>query len=166
VTRQVQATEKKLTGRVVFVAVTTFFLAIMGVNLTMIALAIRTLPGTDVESAYRASLAYGDEIRSAREQAARHWQVSAQVTRQGDGAEVAIEARDNNGATIADTEFVGRLERPADKRNDQNLEIVSSGNGSFRGSASHVASGQWDLVIEGVQMGHRVFASRNRIVLN
>lgn len=165
-TRKVQAIERKLTGRVVLAIVTTFFLTIIGVNLTMILLAVRTLPGTEVESAYRASLAYGDEIRAARDQDARRWQVSARVTRQGDGAEVAIEVRDNRGAAISDAEFVGRLERPADKRNDQNLEIVSSGNGSFRGTASHVASGQWDLVIEGVEMGRRVFASRNRIVLN
>lgn len=165
-TDQVHAVGKPLTGRVVLVIVTAFFLTIIGVNLTMIVFAVRTLPGTEVDSAYRASLDYGDEIRAAHDQMVRDWRVSAHVTRQGVDAEVLIEARDNKDGPVPNAEFSARLERPADKRDDHSLEMTASGNGSYRGRASNVAAGQWDLVIEGIQSGNRVFASRNRIVLN
>ncbi len=112
------------------------------------------------------AFAYGDEIRAAHDQMARDWRVSAHVTRQGIDTEVLIEARDNKDGEVSNAEFSARLERPADKRGDHNLEMIASGNGRYRGRASNVAAGQWDLVIEGIQSGSRVFASRNRIVLN
>ena len=39
-----------------------FFGVVIGVNIVMMRLAIQTLPGTEVDSAYSASLAYEKEI--------------------------------------------------------------------------------------------------------
>jgi hypothetical protein len=38
--------------------------------------------------------------------------------------------------------------------------------GIYRGSALTIASGQWDLVLEGVVAGQRLFLSKNRVLLN
>ena len=38
--------------------------------------------------------------------------------------------------------------------------------GIYRGTATSVAPGQWDLVIEGAARGQRMFLSRNRVILN
>ena len=62
--------------------------------------------------------------------------------------------------------FQGRLERPIDRRADQPVELAETGIGIYRGNASLVAAGQWDLVIEGVAAGQRMFLSKNRVVLN
>jgi len=49
---------RPITGRKVLFMMVAFFGVVIGVNLIMMRLAIQTLPGTEVDSAYSASLAY------------------------------------------------------------------------------------------------------------
>jgi nitrogen fixation protein FixH len=161
------ATPRPLTGRTVLLCLLAFFGTVIGVNMLMMKFAIDTLPGTEVDSAYRASLAYGNEISAADEQSRRNWKVDAHVERRADGAaSVRLDARDANGAPLSGLKFSGRLERPTDKRVDRDVDLAESGIGIYRGSASDVPPGQWDLVIEGEARGARLFLSRNRVVLN
>ena len=62
---------KPLTGRMVLAMLLGFFGTVIGVNVYMMKMAISTLPGTDVDSAYTASLGYEKEIAAARDQEAR-----------------------------------------------------------------------------------------------
>lgn len=165
---QSNATPRPLTGRVVLACLVAFFGTVIGVNMLMMKFAIDTLPGTEVDSAYRASLAYQDEIAAAGEQSRRRWKVDAHVERSADGAAtVRLDARDANGTPLSGLKFSGRLERPTDKRVDRALELAESGIGTYRGSAADVLPGQWDLVIEGEgRGGARLFLSRNRVILN
>jgi nitrogen fixation protein FixH len=161
------AAQKPLTGTKVFLMLVAFFGLVIGVNVTMMKLAIATLPGTEVDSAYSAGLSYEKEIVAAREQAARKWQVEARVQRQGDGvAMVRLEARDASGRPMTGLTFKGTLERPTDKRADLAVELSEVGSGVYRGTAGVVAAGQWDLVIEADARGQRLFQSRNRVILN
>ena len=122
----------------------------IGVNLIMMRLAIQTLPGTEVESAYSASLAYEKEIAAAHEQNLRNWQVDAHVQRSADGgAMLRVEARDNSGRPISGLRFVGRFERPTDRRADRSVTLAETGIGIYSGNAAMIASGQWDLVLQG-----------------
>ena len=158
---------KPLTGTKVFLMLVAFFGLVIGVNVTMMKLAIGTLPGTDVDSPYAAGLAYDREISAAQDQAARKWQVNAHIERRADGAAtLQVDARDANGRPMSGLTFGGRLERPTDKRADLRIELSEAGIGVYRGNAATVAPGQWDLVIEGDVRGERVFLSRNRVILN
>lgn len=158
---------KPLTGTKVLLMLVAFFGIVIGVNVTMMKLAIATLPGTDVDSPYAAGLTYDREISAAQDQAARKWKVSAHVERRADGnAVLQIEARDATGQPLTGLKFGGRLERPTDKRADLGVELAEAGIGIYRGNAASVAPGQWDLVIEGDAKGERVFLSRNRVILN
>jgi nitrogen fixation protein FixH len=159
--------EKPLTGRKVLVILVAFFGVVIGVNVTMMRLAIGTLPGTDVDSAYTASLGYEKEIAAAHDQNARNWQVDAHIQRgTNGGAMVQVEARDNGGRPMTGLKFQGRLERPTDKRADLPVDLAEVGIGVYRGGAAQVAPGQWDLVLEGDAAGQRMFLSKNRVVLN
>ena len=161
------ASGRPITGRTVFIATAAFFAVIIAVNLVMIKLAVDTLPGTEVDSAYRASLAYGTEIKAAQAQAQRQWRVNAHIERRPDGeAVVRVEARDKNGAPLAGLAFTGRLERPADKRADREIALAEAESGIYRGKLSGVTPGQWDLVLESDARGERLFLSRNRVILN
>ena len=127
----------------------------------------QTLPGTEVDSAYSASLAYEKEIAAARDQNARNWRVDAHVERseQG-GATLQVEVRDNDGRPMSGLKFQGHFERPADKRADRAVALAETGIGIYRGNASLIAPGQWDLILQGDAAGRRVFLSRNRVLLN
>lgn len=158
---------RPLTGRMVLVVLIVFFGVVFGVNGLLMRLAIQTLPGTEVDSAYSASLAYEKEITAARDQDARAWKVNAHVQRAADGgATVQVEARDNKGLPMAGLTFQGRFERPTDRRADQPVGLTDVGGGIYRGSASLIAPGQWDLVLEGDAGGQRMFLSKNRVLLN
>ncbi len=142
---------KPLTGGKVLAMLVAFFGVVFGVNMTMMQLAIKTMPGTEVDSAYAASLAYEKEIATAHDQNARNWKVDAHVERGPDGGTtLRVEARDNNGKPMSGLKFQGRFERPTDRRADQPVEMAEMGIGIYRGNAPDIAAGQWDLVIEGV----------------
>ena len=158
---------KPLTGFKVLLMLLAFFGVVIGVNVIMMRLAIETLPGTEVDSAYSASLGYEKEIAAARDQEARHWQVDAHVERAADGAAVLrVEARDKDGKPVTGLKFQGRFERPADKRADLSVALAEIGTGVYRGRGEKIAPGQWDLVLEGNGVAGRMFLSKNRVVLN
>ena len=158
---------RPITGRFVLITVVSFFAVVITVNVVMARLAIATLPGTEVDSAYSASLAYQHEIQAAQQQNARNWKVDAHVERSADGsASLNVSARDASGASVAGLSISGKLERPTDRRADQAFAIEEKNGGVYRGSAHGVAAGQWELVIEADRGGERLFLSRNRIVLN
>lgn len=158
---------KPLTGRRVFFMLVAFFGVVIGVNLVMMRFAIQTLPGTEVDSAYSASLTYAREILAARDQNSRNWKVDAHVERSGQGGAVLqIEARDHDGRPMSGLKFHGRFERPTDRRADLPVVLAETGIGIYRGSAPAIAPGQWDLVLEGVAAGQRLFLSKNRVLLN
>ena len=158
---------KPLTGGKVFLMLVAFFGVVIGVNMVMMRFAIQTLPGTEVDSAYSASLAYEKEIATARDQSARNWKVDAHVERSGQsGATLQVEARDNHGRPVSGLKFQGRFERPTDRRADLPVDLAEVGIGVYRGSAPAIAPGQWDLVLEGVAAGQRLFLSKNRVLLN
>jgi nitrogen fixation protein FixH len=159
-------TGKRLTGRTVLMCLIAFFGVVIGANLTMMKFAMDTLPGTEVDSAYRASLAFNSDIAAARAQEQRGWRVNAHVERKTDGVTLfAIEARDKNGAPLSGVDFTARLARPTDKRADRVVALDERGSGAFRGTAAGVDPGQWDLVIEAEGTGGRLFLSTTRVVL-
>jgi len=158
---------KPLTGRAVLIMLVAFFGVVIGVNMLMMRFAIDSLSGTDVDSAYRASLAYEHEIQAAHEQDARHWRIDAHITRgPANSASIRIAARDSNGAPLTGLDFSARLERPADKRADRAVVLTESETGIYKGYAEGVLAGQWHLVLEGDAGGKRVFRSRNRVMLD
>jgi nitrogen fixation protein FixH len=165
--RSTSAPSRPLTGRNVLFMLLGFFGVVFGVNLLMMKLAIDTLPGTEVDSAYSASLAYEKDIAAARDQNARNWKVDAHIQRGADGgATLQVEARDDRGTPMSGLKFQGRLERPTDRRADQPVVLAEMGIGIYRGSAPLIAAGQWDLVLEGIAAGRRMFLSKNRVLLN
>ena len=122
------ASPKPLTGRKVLFMLVAFFGVVIAVNVIMAKLAIQTLPGTEVDSAYSASLAYESEIAAAHDQNARNWKVDAHIERDsGGGATLQVEARDKNGPPMSGLKFQGRFERPTDRRADQAVALAEVG---------------------------------------
>ena len=161
------ASPKPLTGGKVLSMLLAFFGVVIAVNVIMAKLAIQTLPGTEVDSAYSASLAYENEIAAAHDQNARNWKVDAHIQRGPDGgATLEVEARDSSGLPMTGLNFQGHFERPTDRRADQAVVLAEVASGVYRGTAPLIGPGQWDLVLEGDARGQRMFLSKNRVLLN
>jgi nitrogen fixation protein FixH len=157
---------RPLTGRAVLICLLAFFGVVIGVNMVMTVLAIRTLPGTEVDSAYRASVGFNREIAAARAQTERAWQVTARIEHAPDGrVQLNVETRDPRGFPLTGLDVTARLQRPTDKRADQLLALAEHGSGLYRGALDAIAAGQWDLVIEAGRMDERLFQSRQRVNL-
>ena len=160
------ASTNRVTGRTVLICMLAFFGVIIAVNAAMIALAIGTLPGTDVDNPYSAGIAYNKEISAARDQEARGWHIAAHVERAPDGQSIVqVDARDASGSPLAGLVFMAQFARPTDRRADHALVLAEREGGVYRGRVEGVAAGQWELIIQAARGSERVFLSRNRLML-
>jgi nitrogen fixation protein FixH len=155
-----------LTGRAVLMWLLAFFAVVFAVNGVMMKFAIDTMSGTEVDSAYRASITFNSEAQAARRQDERAWRVSGNAARNADGdAVVRVEARDKAGVPLTGLAFSAALERPTDKRADRRIVLGELHTGLYGGKAADVAAGQWDLVLEVERGGERLFISKTRVFL-
>jgi nitrogen fixation protein FixH len=160
------APRRPLSGWTVLIWLAAFFAVVIGVNAFMAKLAIDTMPGTEVDSAYQAGNAYNAQISAARDQDARRWRVHGTIRHSADGrAVIEVEARDREGVPLKDLTFSAQLERPIDRRADRSLLLMERDAGVYSGEAVNVASGQWDLVLKADSGSQRVFLSRHRVLL-
>lgn len=158
-------TPRVVTGRTVLVALLLFFGVIFGVNMVMMTLAIRTMPGVEVKSTYEASQQFNRKLDAIAEQDARGWQVeiaSAALTKE---RMLGITVRDKAGAALTGLEVLARLERPTDDKLDRKVVLVEQGGGRYGVALPDLARGQWQLTIEIRQGGARQFLAQRRIEL-
>jgi nitrogen fixation protein FixH len=155
---------KEVTGWTVFVCLVAFFAVVAGVNAIMIRAAVSTFGGVETESSYKAGLAFSRELAAAKAQDSRHWDVRAVVTPGQTGRLIEVTARDADGRLLAGLTALARFSHPADRRADMVLDMLEAGSGRFVAMAEP-AAGQWDLVIELLRDGERVFRSRSRVVI-
>ncbi len=156
---------RPLTGRMVLFCLLAFFGVVFAVNGVMIEAALSTFSGLETESAYQAGRKFEQEVALAKEQDGQRWRVNAKLAATADGSErVDIEARDAAGHLLTGLEAAAVFERPTDRRLDRAVAISQDSPGRFHGSAT-VAAGQWDLIIDLMRQGDRVFRSRNRVIL-
>ncbi len=158
---------RPLTGGKVLAMVLAFFGLIITVNLgILLPNAIGTFRGLETDSAYRVSQEYNQRLAAAAAQQALGWDVGAHVERDAEGIVVAaITTRDRDGAPLSPMDGEVTLARPADRNLDQAMPLTLTGYGTYEARFDGVAAGQWDLVLNFVKDGERVFHSRNRIIL-
>ncbi|WP_417692566.1 FixH family protein [Roseibium sp.] len=157
---------KLLTGRRVLFWIIGFFAVIFSANGVFVYLALHSFPGVVVESSYKAGQAYNQELADARAQAERGWQVSASLTRVGgDAAMLRIEPKDYEGHVLAGLDFIAIMEHPAHKGDDVSLALSEVQSGVYQASATGVAGGNWELVLEARRGDQRLFRSENRLFL-
>jgi len=156
---------KEITGRMVLVCLLGFFGVIVAVNAVMIRAATTTFGGVETASAYKVGLAFNHEIAAGRAQEARHWAVDAKLAHNALGdATLSVTVRDRNGAPPPTIALTALLLHPADTRRDHTIAVRQVAPGVFDGVV-HAAPGQWDLRIDIVRDGERVFRSKSRVTL-
>lgn len=155
----------RLTGRMVLAGMIGFFLVVAGVNAVMMTVAIRTMPGVDVKSAYETSQRFNGEIARMQAQVQRGWQASAQLRRSGADAVVTLSLRDNTGAPVTGLLVEARLEHPAARREDHEASLSETSAGDYAATIPAVHGGGWTLAVTALRGEEQVFISRSRVVL-
>lgn len=159
------AEPRRLTGWHVLFGMIAFFAVIAAVNATMMVLAIQTMPGAEVKSAYEASQRFNGELAAAEAQAGRGWQVEVLVSGLARQGALEIHARDRHGVVLDGLEARARIAHPVDSRLDRHLVLESLGQGRYRAVTEPLGAGQWGVSVELSEAGERRFVSRRRLVL-
>ncbi len=154
---------KRITGRFALVCLIGFFATVVGVNAVLVKAAISTFGGVEVDSSYRAGLVYDREIRAAHAQDALNWRVAGKVSSAKGITVIEVSALDADGQPLKGLEVDVTLVHPTDRRHDHKVAVREDAPGWFRGVASDVSPGGWDLVLELSRGGERMFLSRNRV---
>jgi nitrogen fixation protein FixH len=154
----------RVTGRMVFVTVTLFFVVVVGVNVVMAYLALTTFGGVKTEAAYKMGLKYNEEIAAAQAQSNRGWRISSNISlKDGERRLIVVNAQDRDGAPLKGMSAQAKLVSPTHPSNVQ-ISFSSSENGIFRSEFS-APKGQWDLELELFDGAERKYRTSNRVML-
>lgn len=161
----IRAKTPELTGRHVLVALLVFFAVVLGVNMTMMTLALRTMPGAEVKSSYEASQRFNLGLDAIAAQDRRGWRVDIATNGLRRAGVLGVEVRDHSGEALAGLTVLARFERPIDASQDRQVAFDNLGAGRYSARMPELAVGQWTLTVEIDRAGERQFVSRQRIVL-
>lgn len=157
---------RELTGFAVLMWLVAFFGVVFAVNAVMVRAATSTFGGVETRSSYEAGLMFKKAMSDAEKQAALHWQVDGKLNRDKAGEAVLdVSVRDDKGAPVSGLTAQARLEHPADSRRDHTVPLNKIGAGQFHGLVKADA-GRWELIIDFMRDGQRVFLSRSQVMLN
>lgn len=155
----------ELSGRVVLAGLIGFFFVVAGVNAIMMTVAIRTMPGADVRSAYETSQHFNGEIARMHAQDARGWQAQADIHRAGADAVIALTLRDRQGLPVQGLAVDAKLLHPATRQEDRDTALAETAPGSYSAQVPALHSGAWTVLIDARRDGEPMFISRSRVML-
>ena len=162
------ADRPRLTGRKVLLIFALFFGTIFAVNVYLLVVAMRTFSGAETSSAYRAGQLYNQELARAHAQSTLGWRLEAAVERTTNGgARLSVSLAEAGGRPLAGAKVEAALQRPIDRRADRSGLVLTetAARGRYEAIVADVAPGQWDLVVDVIEGGERVYRRKTRILL-
>jgi nitrogen fixation protein FixH len=126
----------------VLVAVTAFFVIVIGFDIWFAVLAYRTAPGESATNPYEAGLAYEKVIDERVREARLGWR--ATLSREGDAVSIAM--TDSAGAPLSGLTVEGFLSRPATEKGREAVRLTETAPGVYR-LAPERRDGAWDLAL-------------------
>ncbi|MGL4324933.1 MAG: FixH family protein, partial [Beijerinckiaceae bacterium] len=123
-----------LTGRKVFIMLAAFFSVVSTVNFYMMSIAIRTMPGVDVKSAYESSQNYNRDVQRARAQEARGWQADVTFLN-GASRLISLTLKDKSGQPVTGLDVTVRFAHPSDRKADHVAALIELASGQYQGEA-------------------------------
>lgn len=142
-------------------------LVVIAVNAVLITAAIGTFPGFETRDHYRKGLAYNANLAAAREQDQRGWQMELAFQPEHDdtgGHRGRLDVRfaDAAGSPLAGLDVQARLIRPTQAGHDQELALVTQGDGRYSGAVNVTLPGQWEVRVL-ARDGDRHFQATRRL---
>src|SRR5690606_6704714 len=110
-------------------------------------------------------LAFAREAEESRQQDALGWKIDARVERrEGGRAQVTVVAADAAGAPLGGLEPVLVFRHPTDARRDREVVMSAAGGGLYTGEAD-LPAGLWDIRLELLRGGERLFRSSSKLMV-
>ena len=136
-----------LTGRHVLLWLFGFFGVVIITNAIFITLAVKTLPGEDVEKPYLQGIAFNHTLAERTEQAGLGWQASLAARRlQSGDVVIDLHVFSREHAAQSGLTLTGLLRHPADEHLDRKFAFREIVPGLYQGRAVGLKSGNWDVV--------------------
>ena len=134
--------DRPFTGAHMLAVVLLFFGTIIGVNLVMATMAVRTFPGLNARNGYVASQTYNRLLKDAEAQKAHGWR----VTLDAPGGRVRLALADKGGTPLRGLTVTALAGRPASAAEDRTLAFRATQAGYE--SVEPLAPGRWLVEIE------------------
>jgi len=131
---------KRFTGYHMLAILVAFFGVVIGVNMLMAVLAVRTFGGTVVDNSYVASQQFNHWLAEARRQNATGWKTEVELD---SDRRVSVSGA-RNGQPVAHARLVGFAEHPLGRVADIPLHFVELGNGRYR-TVGALPRGRWTV---------------------
>lgn len=148
----------KIVGWHVLVAVSAFFTVVIGVDLSFMALAIRTFPGQVSVTPYEDGLLYNQHIAQLNAQDRLGWRAAVRA----DPGQVVMLFRDQSGRPLDGLTITAQLERPATEAGRIQLRFRATGDGRYVAQTGAI-SGAWDLTADAHGAGVVKFVAERRL---
>ncbi|MEQ8404865.1 MAG: FixH family protein [Oceanicaulis sp.] len=134
----------RIKGWHVLAGMVAFFGVIFTVNAIFITVALDTFPGEETRRSYVQGLAYNDVIAEREAQAALGWSAAANLT----PTQVLVAVTDADGAPVANLQFTGTLQHPANMQLDRTLAFEELRPGVYGADTQGLEEGLWTLSAE------------------
>lgn len=128
-----------LKGWHVLVMILTFFGVMIGVNATMVTLALRSHPGEDVERSYTQGLNYNETLERRRVQERLGWQATFNLL----DNRLLLQVSDREGTPLSDLVLSGSMRHPARTGLDCPIAMESMGDGRYQLDLPCDLEGRW-----------------------
>ncbi|MBI4923510.1 MAG: FixH family protein [Devosia nanyangense] len=148
------------TGWHMLAAMLLFFGVVIGVNVYLSVMAIRTWTGVVVDNSYKAGLDFNEKVKRAEEQLALGWTSHLRYA----AGTLHFELHDVKGAMLKVSGVTARITRPIGDRDDQAITLTAQPDGSFLGALT-LASGIWNVVTIAADTPHGAYERRDQITV-
>jgi nitrogen fixation protein FixH len=137
-----------LTGRHVLVMIVAFFVVVIGVNLSMVFLALDSWSGLSTDDPYQRGLRYNKTLEAMAHRDALGWRESLGFTPGADvkgepAGRISVEMRDREGNLLEGLVVSGQIRRPIREGFDREVTLTAVSAGRYEADVAFPLRGNW-----------------------
>jgi nitrogen fixation protein FixH len=142
------------------------FLVVLGVNITLVVMAVKTFSGLETNSAYDQGLGYNTTLAEAAKNAEIGWHAGIALTPlDAASRRISVTMTDRAGTPLPDLNIKVVLVRPTNAGLDEVVILKPTEHGIYQADFKPSALGNWDLRLRAEHAG-TVWQHSERIVLH
>ena len=123
-------------------------LVVVAVNAVLITAAFRSFPGLVVQRPYDRGIAYNEELRQGRAQAALGWEMTPSY----DKGRLTVRVAAPDGSPVAGLDVRATLSRPLEAVSSIDARLAPAGDG-YAAAVELPLSGQWEIKLQAAGAG-------------